>query len=255
MVHTKQPVIHAAYERWDVAQLPVVLLCEHASQSLPSPWAWSQADDWLAGTHWAIDIGAAALCRELVHELGCGALLARFSRLLIDANRPLDAQTLLRTVADGKEIALNRNISDAERTVRIAEYWTPYHQAAGALVASHPDAVVIGIHSFTPCYEGEHRTMEVGVLFDHDEDFGLWAYEQFQSMGFRVALNEPYSGRNGLMYSPQRHATEHNRKTVELEIRQDLLGDDLWRAHHLPKLAQFMAGAADWAAQQEATVP
>ena len=244
-----QPEIHSAYERWDGERTPVVLLCEHASEALPEPWSWSQADQRLRGTHWAIDIGVAELCRELVHELGCSALLARFTRLLIDANRPLSASTLMRTMADGNVVALNQNVDSDDRAARIAGYWVPYHTAARELVARHDDAVVIGIHSFTPCYEGETRTMEVGVLFDQDEDFGCWAYEQFKLMGFKVALNEPYSGRNGLMYSPQHHASEHGRKTVELEIRQDLLGDTIWRAKHLPKFIQFMESAAEWAMQ------
>ena len=241
-----QPEIHEAYERWDGERTPVVLLCEHASQILPEPWSWSDADQWLVGTHWAIDIGVADLCRELVHELGCSALLARFTRLLIDANRPLTAPTLMRTVAEGQTVAMNQHIAPEDRAARIAGFWTPYHTAAGDLVSRHDDSVVIGIHSFTPCYEGQIRTMEVGILFDQDEDFGCWAYEEFQKMGFKVALNEPYSGRNGLMYSPQYHASQNGRKTIELEIRQDLLGDPHWRAKQRPKLAQFMEKAAEW---------
>ena len=46
MSQKAQPEIHEAYERWDGERTPVVLLCEHASQILPEPWSWSDADQW-----------------------------------------------------------------------------------------------------------------------------------------------------------------------------------------------------------------
>ena len=84
------------------------------------------------------------------------------------------------------------------------------------------------------------RSMEVGVLFDHDEDVGLWAAEWLKQTGLNVVVNEPYSGKNGLMYSPQKHAAKNHRKTIELEIRQDLLGNEAWRQQWAPVFGEFM---------------
>ena len=72
----------------------VVLTCEHASNRLPEPWKWSERDQRLIDDHWAWDIGAADFSRELADRLGAVAVLARFTRLLVDANRPLDSDTL-----------------------------------------------------------------------------------------------------------------------------------------------------------------
>jgi predicted N-formylglutamate amidohydrolase len=36
------------------------------------------------------------------------AVIAQFSRLLVDANRPLDSPTLFRDVADGQPVHLNQ---------------------------------------------------------------------------------------------------------------------------------------------------
>jgi predicted N-formylglutamate amidohydrolase len=38
-----------------------------------------------------------------------------------------------------------------------------------------------------------------------------------------VALNEPYSGRNGLMYAAHLHGTSHGAVHLELELNQALI--------------------------------
>jgi len=225
---------------------PAVLLCEHASALLPSPWKWPVEDEWITRTHWCVDIGAAEMCRTLSERTGCSAVLAGFSRLLIDANRDLESDTLLRSHADGKPVYLNQNIADDELQTRIEKYWKVYHSAASQAVASVSDSVVIGVHSFTDNYEGNVRLMEVGVLFDHDEAFGVWAANWLKKAGLEVALNEPYSGRNGLMYSPQRHAAKHGRRAIELELRQDLVGDPTWRETWMPVFEAFLQASVTW---------
>ena len=219
---------------------PVILLCEHASLELPDPWIWPKEDQWLVGTHWSWDIGVDEFCRLLANTTGCSAILARFSRLLIDVNRDLGAPTLIRKQADGRIIKLNHEVSEDEMRSRIENYWLKYHDAAHQLVHSVTKGFVLGLHSFTDNYEGSKRTMEVGVLFDQDEDVGVWSADWLRERGLNVVVNEPYSGKNGLMYSPQRHATANHRKTIELEIRQDLLGDNDWRMKWAPVFGEFI---------------
>jgi predicted N-formylglutamate amidohydrolase len=40
---------------------------------------------------------------------------------------------------------------------------------------------------------------------------------------FESVLNAPYSGRDGLIYSAQRHGRAHELVYLELEVRQDLI--------------------------------
>ena len=203
-------------------------------------WEWPEGDRWLVGTHWSIDIGVEEFCRLLAEHTGCAGILARFSRLLIDVNRDLKSPTLIRRKADGRPILLNQAVSEEDLSERIEQYWRPYHAAAHQLVKSVPDGFVLGLHSFTDNFEGSLRTMEVGVLFDEDEDVGLWSADWLRAKGLNVVVNQPYSGKNGLMYSPQKHATQNQRKTIELEIRQDLLGDALWRLKWAPVFGEFI---------------
>lgn len=208
---------------------PILLSAEHASDRLPEGWSWPPADARLVGTHWASDLGIAELTRELAAALGAPAVLGRFSRLLIDPNRPLDSETLFRSEADGAPVALNAAISIDERARRIDGYYRPYHAALDAMVEAHPGVDMLSLHSFTPCYEGERRPMEVGVLFDVHEAWAAAWYDALAPHGWVMARNAPWSGRNGLMYAVQHHALRHRRNAVELEIRQDLTTDPVIR--------------------------
>lgn len=195
--------------------------CEHASEELPSPWSLPAEDSWLEGTHWTHDIGARDLALGLCRAFGTGGVLARFSRLLVDPNRPLDSPDSFRTTAEGRVIALNRRIDPADRERRLA-LWSAYHGALDREVAGSPAAVLLAVHTFTPTYEGVAREMEIGVLFDSEEALAERVRRALADSGFRVAMNEPYSGRDGLMYSVERHARRHGRRALELEMRQDL---------------------------------
>jgi hypothetical protein len=66
----------------------VLLTCEHAGDLLPEGYAWG-TDARLQGTHWCVDIGIRGVCLEVQAALGCPAVLARYSRLFADCNRPL----------------------------------------------------------------------------------------------------------------------------------------------------------------------
>lgn len=220
----------------------VVLTCEHASAELPAGWAWPEGDRWLAETHWAVDLGAEALTRELAEALGCPAVLAVVSRLVIDLNRPTDSPTLIRTVADGRRVALNDGVGRVERDERIRRYYDPFHAMVDRVVREQPAALVFSIHSFTPEYEGERRRVEIGVLVGESD---LAEGERLrrtigQALGVDARLNEPYSGLAGLMFSPAMHADAHGRLALEIEVRQDRLVDATFRAALVACLARYL---------------
>ncbi len=230
------PLVHVVPERNPKA--PLVLTCEHASEALPSGFAWPPEDLWLCGTHWAFDLGAAALTRELAEQLGAGAVLAGFSRLVVDPNRPLDSDTLVRSLAEGRTIAMNAHVDEASLAGRLV-CWHAYHAALDSLFAVSRAPLALSLHSFTPVYEGRVRTVEIGVLFDREEALAIELHERFLNAGFAARLNEPYSGREGLIYSVSSHASVSGRRALELEVRQDLALDSRVRAQINAVLAAF----------------
>jgi len=221
---------------------PFVILCEHGSVRLPEGWHWPAADRWLLTTHWAVDLGAADLARELSAATGAPAVLACFSRLLVDTNRPGDDPTLFRQRAEGRAVVLNQAITAEDRERRLA-YWSAYHQACERVIDGCAASVVFAIHSFTPVYEGERRDdIELGVLFDDQERLGHRLAAALEPISDKVQLNRPYSGKRGMIYSADRHARRAGRRAVEIEVRQDLAVDAAFRR----QLVARLAGTAWW---------
>jgi len=153
--------------------------------------------------HWAVDLGAEEFTREFSERLSAPALLSRVSRLVVDVNRPLNSDTLMRNRADGKPIALNSNIKPHEFEDRISKYYLPYHNMLKEAVKRYSPHFVIAIHSFTPEYEGQQRAVEVGVLFKRaqDEPHARDLCAMLRDAGIRAELNEPWSGVEGFMYA------------------------------------------------------
>ena len=201
---------------------PIAFLCEHASNRMPSGWHWPEADRWMTDTHWAVDLGAEDLTRELADHFRSPATLADFTRLLIDPNRPEASSTLFRDRADGVPVAMNEGLESAERERRLEELYRPYHREVGEMVGSSDASILFSVHSFTPLYEGEERTLEVGVLWDAADDLNHRFAEYLRDDGFVVACNEPYSGKDGFAFSVETHAGRHARRAIEIEVRQDL---------------------------------
>jgi predicted N-formylglutamate amidohydrolase len=219
----------------------LVFTCEHASAHLPEPWRWPEEDRWVVDTHWASDIGAAAFTRRVAQLMNAPAVLSGFSRLLIDPNRPLDSDTLFRQNADGRTVHLNEALLDAERARRIDRFYHPYHAAVSAMVERSRGDTVFSIHTFTDTYEGDARVLELGVLFDHDQEPAQRLVRHLEAAGFHALANEPWSGKAGLAYSPVRHAREFGRCALEIEARQDLIVDDSFAARLAAALASFFS--------------
>lgn len=204
-------------------EAPLIITCEHASNRLPSQWTWQPQDERLVDTHWAWDPGAADIVRELADDVGAAAVLSRFTRLLVDPNRPIDAPDLFREVCDGAPVALNLDISPSDRNRRIALLYQPYHDAIDTVIAERESELLLAIHSFTPVYEGHQRSVDVGVLHcDQPELAARWR-DLLAESGMDVRIDEPYSGGEGFMYSPWQHARVAGCPALELELRQDIL--------------------------------
>jgi predicted N-formylglutamate amidohydrolase len=217
----------------------VFLTAEHAKERFPGGYALPPADAWLEGTHWAYDLGVEPLVRELSAALAAPAVMAGFSRLLVDPNRAEHEETLFRVEAEGRRIELNAALAASERERRLVALYRPYHQAIDARLGMSRSEVLFSVHSFTPVYEGAVREMELGVLFNREDDLAERMRRALERDGFRVSMNEPYSGKEGLIHAAERHADTHGRRAIELEVRQDLAVDIGFRARLVRSLGRF----------------
>ena len=169
------------------------------------------------------------------------SLWAGVSGLLGDPNRPEDSDTLFRTMAEGLPVELNAALSDADRRLRLTDYYRPYHAALDATLGASLAPMLFAVHSFTPMYEGQPRAMELGVLFNREPALGYALTEHLSRAGYVTHANEPWSGPEGFMYSPDAHALRHGRRALELEVRQDLCTDTAYRARLIRVLTDFFA--------------
>ncbi|MEZ4232147.1 MAG: N-formylglutamate amidohydrolase [Polyangiaceae bacterium] len=222
----------------------VLLSAEHASNRLPDAWDWHEDDAHLIESHWAWDPGVRELVLELAEALRTTAVLARFTRLLADPNRPEGHPELFRKHADGAEVALNRQLHAEEAEGRVSNYYRPYHHQLDREVAESPAELCFSVHSFTPVYQGEPRDLEIGVLFNAEERLAESLQRHLSAAGHDTRLNEPYSGKAGLIYSIEQPALRHGRRALEIEVRNDLLLDSGRRGEIAEHLTAWFRAAS-----------
>ncbi len=230
-MHAQDQHVHQVEEAHELYGWPghgqFVLSCEHASNRLPPPIRPEALDPPWLETHWAYDIGAAELTREIVRNTGSVAVLARFSRLVVDANRDPSDPTAIVPRVEHHRLGFNELLSSAERAQRVERFHTPYHQAVDNMLEQRlptgGDVALLSVHSFVPALYGLERELHVGVLFNPYEAIARRLARNLESRGLTTALNEPYSGRRGLIYSAERHGLHHQVVYLELEVNQRLL--------------------------------
>ncbi|HEY2071309.1 MAG TPA: DUF1244 domain-containing protein [Rhizomicrobium sp.] len=204
----------------------LVFVCDHASNAVPEPYGTLGLDQGDFATHIACDIGAAEVTRSLAAAYGAPAILARWTRLLIDLNRGPDDPTLVMKLSDGRIIPGNRHAGADEIARRLARFHAPYHAAIAAEIdAAESPPTIISMHSFTPAWKGVGRPWEVGVLWDRDDRLAKPLLAALEKAGFVAGDNEPYTGEleDDCLHQ---HGTMNGLPHVLIEIRQDLIGTD-----------------------------
>ena len=224
-----------------------LITCDHATNIVP---------DWVNGgdlglpeaemrRHIAYDIGAEGVALALGEALDSPVVASRFSRLVIDPNRGEQDPTLLMRLYDGTVIPANAKADDAELTRRLQLLHRPYHRAVADLAAARHDPVICAIHSFTPRLKGRPpRPWEIGVLYAADARLAHPFIAACRAQGWTTGDNQPYSGHLP-GDSIDRHALQHNRPNLLIEVRHDLIdtpqGQADWAARLAPILQQVLA--------------
>ena len=209
----------------------MLLIADHARNALPQEYAGLGLPPAEFARHIAFDIGVEPLTRRLAALLGVPAVMATYSRLLIDPNRGEDDPTLIRQLYDGTVIPGNYPMAEAERRRRILRFHAPYHDAVSALAASVADSsgrppFLVSLHSFTPSMQGRARPWHVGVLWDRDDRAVRPMLQALRADPLLVVGdNEPYDGalRGDTMF---RHAIVRGFAHLLIEVRQDLVAGE-----------------------------
>lgn len=227
---------------------PYVLLCEHASRFIPAEYNGLGLGDADLARHIAWDIGAAKVAEALSVALDAPLVMAGYSRLLIDLNRPTGSATSIPEVSETTVIPGNVSLTAEERARRVALYFEPYQQAVRDLLDARQQAgratTIIGVHSFTPVFKDFVRPWQAGILFRRAQGFGHALAEALGGPEEAIAENEPYQIEDDSDYTVPVHGEARGLDAVLVEIRQDLIGDDAGAAHWAARLATALAACA-----------
>ena len=211
------------------ASRPVLLIADHAGNTVPEAMNGLGLDETGLTRHIAWDPDPAQVASGLAERWRATAVLAQYSRLIIDPNRPLGDGASIPEVSDGTSVPANQSLSRDERERRAALFFAPYHTAIDFEIARlqrvGPGPLVVSIHSFSPDYGEEARPWHVGIMAAADRrlaDRLLDSLQQFEALV--VGDNQPYSGVD-LGYTLRLHGGAQGLANAQIEIRQDLLTD------------------------------
>jgi predicted N-formylglutamate amidohydrolase len=206
----------------------IVLICEHASNYIPASFDGLGLPDEELVRHIAWDIGVEAVSRRMSELLDAACFLGKYSRLLIDLNRPLDSPTSIPVRSESTAIPGNIGMTDESRQVRIERIFRPFQSAVkrhlDQRLADGRSTKIVAIHSFTPVFLGISRPWHAGILFDRSAEFaertiGLLSGEP----GLTVAANVPYVIERSSDYAIPIHGQDRGLEAILIELRNDLL--------------------------------
>lgn len=234
----------------------VLLICDHASKRVPAALDNLGLSEVELARHIGWDIGAEDVTRRLSAALDAPAVIAGYSRLVIDCNRSLDHPGLILPESDGTPVPANLRLSPEDRAVRIASLFDPYHaaireqaQRLQAAMGGDGAPVILSIHSFTPIMDAIARPWEIGILWNREPRLPEPLIRRLRAMpGLTVGDNEPYSARLGYGYTLERHGDGQGFANALIEIRQDLIdthhGAETWAGILLEALGDVLEDEA-----------
>ncbi len=203
-----------------------LVVCDHASCRIPAALGTLGVSEVERTEHIGWDLGAGAVARRLASLLDAPAVLAGYSRLVVDCNRPAAAPDRIPAVSDTVPVPGNADLDQAEADARIAEIFTPYHDAIAAaldrMTASGLLPVLVAVHSFTPqLVGGDPRPWEIGICWDKDQRMSTPLIEWLRAEGLVVGANEPYDFGVLTDHTLPIHAEKRGLPSLLIEIRNN----------------------------------
>ncbi|MCK1737471.1 N-formylglutamate amidohydrolase [Bradyrhizobium sp. 138] len=230
-------------------QSPFLLTADHYGRVLPR----ALGDLGVAASemtrHIAWDIGIAGVAERLAKLLDAHLIAQRYSRLVIDCNRPPEAVSSIPVISEATAIPGNEGISEWERAARRREIFAPYHDRIDAVISRrlHEErpTVLVSLHSFTPVYAGVARPWHIGALYNRDTVLPQLLLRLLRAEGdLVVGDNEPYAVNDLTDCTIPVHGEARGLVNTGIEIRQDLIADQSGQQQWAERLARIFAEIA-----------
>lgn len=203
----------------------IIVTCEHASKRVPSscqPYLVLPVGE--SQRHRIYDWGTRGISRKLAELFQAPLFEGEATRLAIDLNRSLGNPDIFSSCIQ----SLNHPFKER----LIARYYTPFRQRVERQIekwisAGH-EVIHLSIHSFTPCLNGQVRTVELGALYDESRPCesvlsqNIIAYHKNRYPNLTVEANEPYKGTDDGHTTALRKIFPKNYAGIEIEYSQGL---------------------------------
>jgi len=230
------------------SQSPYLLTADHAGRAIPHALGSLGLEKAVLDTHVAWDIGIAEVTERLAAKLPAFAILQRYSRLVIDCNRPPGVESSIATLSEHTEIPGNRGLDTEHIAARTREVFGPYHARILAEFErreqAHRPIIYVAMHSFTPRFKGVDREWQLGVLYHRDRRLAERLLVRLRAEGLSVGDNQPYFVSDSTDYGVPTYGEQRGHVHVELEIRQDLIAEPEGQEKFAVLLARILPDAA-----------
>jgi predicted N-formylglutamate amidohydrolase len=224
---------------------PYLLTCDHYGRLIPRLLGDLGLPESELKRHIGWDIGIAGVAEALSKHLDAHLVVQRYSRLVIDCNRPPHVASSIPRISEATTIPGNEGLSHEAAAVRRAQIFDPYHRRIAEIIdqrslAGRP-TVVIALHSFTPVYAGIARPWHIGTLYHRDTHLPPLLLELLRAEGdLVVGDNEPYAVSDETDYTIPVHGEARGLMNTGIEIRQDLISDPAGEKTWAERLARIL---------------
>ena len=224
---------------------PYLLACDHYGRIIPRTLGDLGVPASELTRHIAWDIGIAGVAERLSDQMNAHLIAQRYSRLVIDCNRPPDVASSVPLISEATLIPGNEGLARDAAEVRRREIFDPYHRRLGEVIDARiqrgQPTVLIALHSFTPVYVGIARPWHIGTLYQRDRTLPPLLLQQLRAEGdLVVGDNEPYAVSDTTDYTIPVHGERRGLINTGIEIRQDLIGDQSGQKQWAERLARIL---------------
>src|SRR5438045_157317 len=177
---------------------PFLLTCDHYGRLIPTVLGDLGLPESELVRHIAWDIGIAGVAEALSTHLDAHLIAQRYSRLVIDCNRPPCAASSIPRISEATTIPGNEGLAREVADLRRQQIFDPYHRRIDEVIDARLHAglptVLVSLHSFTPIYAGIARPWYIGTLYHRDTRLPPRLLKHLRSEAdLVVGDNEPYA--------------------------------------------------------------
>lgn len=225
---------------------PFLLTCDHYGRLIPRVLGDLGVSASEMERHIAWDIGIAGVTTELSQLMDAHMIAQRYSRLVIDCNRPFASASSIPEISEATRIPGNENLSQGEIAARRANIFAPYHDRIAGVIDARTRAghatVLVAMHSFTPVYAGIARPWHIGTLYSTDARLAHLVRDHLRAEGdMIVGDNEPYAASDTSDYAIPVYGVKGKLVHTGIEIRQDLISDQAGQSEWAERLARIFS--------------